>query len=96
MITEYIKNIFSPILHDFIKIYIFWTFVHYVSVEAYKYWCSPKTLIDFIISPINIQSPLCKSINWCFTVSVNSMTHIFTIGTTWVVGIATGVFKGRV
>lgn len=97
----------SLVYLDIVKIYLFWTIVHTLSVELYKKYCTSsfrfswetftlKSVTELLISPIYTQNPLCKSLQWTFQTSVHTVDHMTITFGTWLIGYSTGVFKGQV
>jgi hypothetical protein len=65
-------------------IYLMWIILHYLSAHLYVAWCTPMTIIGFLLSPFVVPAPHCQAFRW---VIVNGSNHIttmwFTFGT-WV------------
>jgi len=96
---------------DFSKIYLFWSVTHWASIELYRTWCTPniemkwntwkwnsisfEKLFQFTTSPLYIESPHCKILNWSYQTSVSTLKHFSSTIITWLLGIATGTFKGK-
>ena len=45
-------------------IYILYSFLHYIIPHIYTYFCVPKTLFGFLISPFMAQAPHCTALRW--------------------------------
>ena len=80
------SNIFCNMLNivwSCSKIYLFWIIIHYLSVHAYVYFCTPATLWGFISSPFYVMSPQCISIDWIYQHARNYTYHMWIILGTW-------------
>jgi len=60
-------------------VYLLWIVLHYVAAHLYARYCTPLTIMGFIISPFIITAPHCKGLRW---VLYNGATMIETM---WVV-----------
>ena len=45
------------------KLYVLWILLHYFASHLYVYYCVPKTVVGFIMSPFLIASPQCHSLD---------------------------------
>jgi hypothetical protein len=83
IVKEKIIQYGKPLL-ELCGIYILWIIIHYISSHLYVSWCTPLTLIGFILSPFVVPAPHCQAFRW---VIVNGSNHItamwFTFGT-WI------------
>lgn len=62
MITRCFINI--SLFVSYIKLYIIWIIIHYMSSFLYFYICTPIGIYGFIISPLMVISPQCNAIYW--------------------------------
>ena len=87
------------------KLYLFWVILHMVSIELYKYYCTPRfdytwenltwsKIGDLILTPLYIQTPQCRVLYWAFNMSVNTINHFILAFVTWTLRYAIGPFKG--
>ena len=81
-----IKQIMKSIITG-IKLYLFWTFLHWSSVSLYHRLCVREDLIGFIITPLMTQAPHCKVLIWSFKHSADAFNGFNTIIISWMVGI---------
>jgi hypothetical protein len=84
-------NIF-PSFKDFVKsfivangIYGFWILVHFLSAHLYAEWCTPKTFVGFISSPLLASSPHCNGLRWMINEGANSINAMWMLLATWFV-----------
>ena len=57
-----------------IVFYVFWISTHYVSTHLYTHYCTPWSLLGFIMSPFTTSSPQCKALQW-FVSNGSSSIH---------------------
>ena len=65
------------------KIYLFWIVIHYISVHAYVYLCTPATIWGFITSPFYVMAPQCIALDWAYLHSRNITYHMWIVLGTW-------------
>ena len=53
--------------------YGIWILVHYISSHLYVRWCVNWSVIGFISSPLLVNTPHCKALNWGIN---NGITNI--------------------
>ena len=70
-----------------IKLYFFWTIMHWGSIQVYQSLCVPKTPMGFFLTPIMTQAPHCKSLLWCQQASANAFNSGASLFITWTIGI---------
>ena len=76
------KNIKGPLV-TFLSMYLFWTFLHWGSSNAYSYHCTPMTFIGFILTPLMIQSPQCKVLYWVKNRSLDTLGTLCIAAVMW-------------
>lgn len=65
-------------------IYLMWIVLHYLSAHLYVAWCTPMTIIGFLLSPFIVPAPHCQAFRWVIVNGSNSITTMwFTFGA-WV------------
>jgi len=69
------------------KIYVLWILLHYFASHLYVYYCVPKTLIGFLVSPFLIASPQCHSLRWVVYNGANIISNMWVILGTWLCSI---------
>ena len=77
---------FNPIFYEsisFIKIYLFWNTLHYVTIQLYYKYCIPSYWYYISFTPFYTQSPHCKLLNWCFETSTKTINSISATIITW-------------
>jgi len=82
-----IKNI-PPVFLTLWKltgIYITWISIHYIAAHLYSVYCTPYTIIGFIISPFIVSTPHCTGLRWCISHGASSITTMWIVLGTWFV-----------
>lgn len=46
------------------SIYVLIISIHYISANLYPHFCTPRTLIGFIMTPFLALSPQCEGLRW--------------------------------
>jgi hypothetical protein len=65
-------------------IYLVWIVLHYLSAHLYVSWCTPMTVVGFLLSPFVVPAPHCQAFRWVIVNGSNNITTMwFTFGT-WV------------
>ena len=63
--------------------YVLWIGLHYLSAHLYVYFCTPNTIIGFIISPFIAAAPHCKAFRWVIHNSASVINNMWTSLSTW-------------
>ena len=67
------KNIFG--------IYLLWVFVHFISAHLYIRFCTPNTMLGFVMSPFMAAAPHCQALRWSIYNGGNNIVSMWvTIG----------------
>ena len=53
-----------------------WMCLHHAAVHLYYHWCTPSTLLGFILSPIVVMSPQCIALRWTINNAASQLTVI--------------------
>jgi hypothetical protein len=69
------------------KVYVLWILLHYFASHLYVYYCVPKTIVGFIMSPFLIASPQCHSLRWIVYNGANIISNMWVILGTWLCSI---------
>lgn len=69
------------------KVYVLWILLHYFASHLYVYYCVPKTLVGFLVSPFLIASPQCHSLRWLVYNGANIISNMWVILGTWLCSI---------
>ena len=69
------------------KVYVLWILLHYFASHLYVYYCVPKTLVGFLVSPFLIASPQCHSLRWVVYNGANIISNMWVILGTWLCSI---------
>lgn len=65
-------------------VYFFWIGIHYLSAHLYTHFCTPKTVLGFLLSPLLVPSPQCKAIRWLLFNGSNVIDNMWLLLGTWV------------
>lgn len=82
-IKDYFK-IFVDTTATPVGFYSLWMCANYVASYFYNEYCVPKTLLGFLMSPILTVTPICKSLLWVQTNSVETMSNMWVAFGTWI------------
>ena len=66
-------------------LYITFIVVHYYSVHAYTWYCTPKGWYGFFISPFIITTPHCRALRWSIQYFSANIESMWTILGTWII-----------
>ena len=73
----------SKYICSIIKIYVLWIILHFVASHLYIYFCTPKTILGFLISPLMVITPQCQGLRWIIYNSGNVINNMWSIFGTW-------------
>ena len=65
-------------------IFLFWLIVHYFSAHLYVYFCTPITVIGFVMSPVLIPAAHCQALRWLIYNGGNSIIAMWLLFATWI------------
>ena len=65
------------------SLYLFWIMLHYFSAQLYVYYCAPRGLYGFLISPFLVAAPHCRAIRWIIHNGGNMVDNMWIILGTW-------------
>ena len=65
------------------SLYLFWIMLHYCSAQMYVYYCAPRGLYGFLISPFLVAAPHCRAIRWIIHNGGNMVDNMWIILGTW-------------
>lgn len=68
---------------SFIKIYIFWSLIHYGIGHLYHKICIPDKFYKIFFTPFYTQSSHCRSLHWLYQTSINTISSISATTVTW-------------
>jgi hypothetical protein len=78
-IFKYLKFVF-----EIIGIYLIWIIIHHFSGILYHKFCTPSTLLGFLISPFIVLTPYCSALRWVIFNGGNIITNMWIILGTWI------------
>lgn len=90
LINNLIKNIYNEfkkylkITFELLGIYLLWIVIHYFAGILYHKFCTPSTVLGFIISPFIIITPYCSGLRWVIFNGGNIITNMWLILGTWI------------
>ena len=76
----------TPILKEsasFVRIYFFWSLMHYIIGHLYHKFCIPDKFYKIFFTPFYTQNTHCKSLYWLYETSVNTISSISATMITW-------------
>jgi len=59
-----ISKILSNPLARLVCIYFAWIVCHYLAAHLYAYFCTPVTIMGFVLSPFMVAAPHCQALRW--------------------------------
>ena len=59
-----------------------WISVHFISISLYTCLCVPKTIFQYVVSPISVNSLHCRGLHWLQNYSIQITFSGITILTT--------------
>ena len=65
-------------------IYVVWIVLHYVCSHLYVSWCTPLTVVGFLLSPFVVPAPHCQAFRWVIVNGSNSITTMWFAVGTWI------------
>ena len=80
------ETIFTPFVLEtfvFMKIYLFWTFTHYLTCQLYHKFCVPTKWYYSMFTPFYNQTPLCRGLHWFYDTSTTTINSISVSIVTW-------------
>ena len=87
-------HILSPYVGSFKNIcgiYVLWVFIHYLSTHLYIHFCTPKTIVGFLMSPFMAAAPHCQALRWGIYNGGNSIVSMWLTMGVWLVGYITPI-----
>jgi len=69
------------------KLNLFWTTVHWISLQLYQKFCVPTTFSGYIFTSIMTQAPHCKLFIWCHTTSIDAFNSLISVFVTFMVAV---------
>lgn len=69
---------------EFVFLFTMATFLHFIAANAYAKWCTPSTLIGFLISPFMTVTPVCVGLRWSITIFGDYLSSFWTTLILWI------------
>ena len=85
MYSKYIVPLINHPIFKMIMLYIICIIFHYLASHLYTYFCVPRTIIGFIISPFMTLSPHCQGLRWVIYNGGNSINMMWFILASWLI-----------
>tara|TARA_B000000557_G_scaffold52937_1_gene40755 strand:- start:426 stop:773 length:348 start_codon:yes stop_codon:yes gene_type:complete len=76
----------SNYIQGFMKmggIYVIYSFLHYTIPHIYTYFCVPKSIFGFFMSPLMAQSPHCIGLRWTLYTVGDNLKTMFALLAGW-------------
>jgi len=64
-------------------IYIVWIVLHYTCSHLYVSWCTPMTIVGFLLSPFIVPAPHCQAFRWVIVNGSNTITLMWCALGSW-------------
>jgi hypothetical protein len=64
------------VLYKTVSFYFLVVVVHYAGANLYNYFCTPQSMVGFVMSPLMVPSPHCEGLRWIVyhgAVRINAM-----------------------
>lgn len=74
---------FLKITFELLGIYLLWIVIHYFAGILYHKFCTPSTILGFIISPFIVITPYCSGLRWVIFNGGNIITNMWVLLGTW-------------
>lgn len=68
----------------FMLFYITWITAHYVASHLYVKYCTPATLMGFMLSPFIVPAPHCEGLRWIISTGGSNITAMWAFTGVWV------------
>uniref|UniRef100_A0A6C0LMX7 Uncharacterized protein n=1 Tax=viral metagenome TaxID=1070528 RepID=A0A6C0LMX7_9ZZZZ len=83
--NSYLETAFeiTKYIYSLIKMYVLWIILHFAASHLYIYFCTPKTILGFIFSPLMVVTPQCQGLRWIIYNSGNVINNMWLIFGTW-------------
>lgn len=66
-------------------IYVAWITLHFVAVHLYHNYCSPTTIMGYLLSPLMTVAPHCKALRWLITTGGNVIETMWVVLGIWLI-----------
>jgi hypothetical protein len=67
-----------------VGIFIFWLVIHHLAAHLYVYFCTPFTMIGFVMSPMLIPAQHCQALRWLIYNGGNSIIGMWLLFAAWI------------
>uniref|UniRef100_A0A6C0HRH3 Uncharacterized protein n=1 Tax=viral metagenome TaxID=1070528 RepID=A0A6C0HRH3_9ZZZZ len=87
---KFVYNTFTAVISfihsnlDFVYLFLAATVLHFIAANAYAIWCTPQTVVGFLISPFMTITPVCSILRWSIAVFGDYLASIWTLAFLWV------------
>jgi hypothetical protein len=72
--------------------YIAWIAAHYAAAHAYVKFCTPNTLVGFIMSPFVASTPQCEGLRWVIANGGSNIATMWAVAGVWVTTKVAGIW----
>ena len=63
--------------------YFIWILLHFVSSHVYAQYCTPKTVMGYLLSPLTVTTPHCKALRWIIYHGGNTVENMWVLLGIW-------------
>ena len=64
--------------------YVAWIAAHYVATHLYIKYCTPASLMGFLLSPFIASTPHCEGLRWVISTGGSNIMAMWTFAGAWV------------
>jgi len=64
-------------------IYLSWITAHYIAAHLYIKYCTPASVVGFLLSPLIASTPHCEGFRWMISTGGSNVTAMWTIMGAW-------------
>jgi hypothetical protein len=87
---------FGVELVQVIGIYVIWILLHYISAHLYAHFCTPISVIGFILSPFMVTSPHCIALRWVIVNGSETIQNMWISLGIWIITKLVGSKYGNI
>jgi len=80
-------------LFSLVKVYLLIIISHFTCVHLYTFFCTPKTLVGFLMSPFMTQAPHCVGLQWIISYTHKAIQSMWITFGTGCIGLLTNLSK---
>ena len=74
---------YATLCWDFSKFYLMWILIHFITANAYSYFCAYKSITGLFISPFVAVAPHCRAMYWALGQSIDVINNMWIVFGSW-------------